>query len=81
MRSFGDIALSFKASVATAGGTVASGLAQFLGLIPEEIGKLSALLGLCLSIVMISYWRAQTKKTNLESELIAENIKKMRGDQ
>lgn len=68
MKSLGDIAVSAKAALATAGGTVASGLAQLLGLIPDEIGKLATLLGICLSIVMIGYWRAQTKKTQVETE-------------
>jgi len=80
VKGLADAAVSAKTGLATAGGTVASGLAQLVGIIPNEIGKLATLIGIALSIVMISYWRAQKRKTQLESELIVEQIKKLKSE-
>lgn len=80
MRSLGEIALSAKTAVVTASGTAASGLAQFLGLIPDEIGKLATLLGICLTIVMLGYWRTQSKKAQIELELLILQRDKLRGE-
>lgn len=78
MRSWGEIALSAKTAAVTASGTVASGLAQFLGFIPDEIGKLATLLGICLTIVMLGYWRTQSKKAQIELELLILQRDKLR---
>ena len=71
---------SGKAAVAVAGGTVASGIAQILSWIPDSIGKFATLVGVVLTLVMISYWRAKTKKVQLESELLLHQIRKLKED-
>lgn len=80
MISFSGVAASAKTAAATALATVASGLAQFLQLIPDDIGKLATLVGICLTIVMIGYWLEQKKKARLESEILAEQLKKLRSE-
>ncbi len=57
-----ESATSAKAAVGTAAGTVASGFVSFVGLIPDDIGKIASLIGGILSIVMIQYWRENRKK-------------------
>lgn len=70
MRSAAEIALSAKTSAVTAVGTLASGFSTVVGLIPEDIGKLACLLSLVLTCVMIRYWSTQTKKSQIELELL-----------
>ena len=65
-----DAAASAKVAGATALGTVASGFASFVGMIPDDIGKGVSLVGGILSIVMIQYWRKNTKKLDLETKIL-----------
>lgn len=76
MRSLGEIALSAKTAAVTAGATVASGLVQLLGLIPDEIGKLTALVGLCIGIVTLGVWRKKSKEVDANIKLSEINEKK-----
>lgn len=76
MRSLGEIALSAKTAALTAGATVASGLVQLLGLIPDEIGKLTALVGLCIGIVTLGVWRKKSKEVDANIKLSEINEKK-----
>ena len=65
-----DAVMSVKAAGVTAAGTVASGFASFVGLIPDDIGKGVSLIGGLLSLVMIQYWRKNTKKLDLETKIL-----------
>lgn len=94
MKSLFELAASVKFALSTAMATMASGFAYFIGLIPDDIGKFASLLGGLLTIVMLGYWRAQTRKTNneslnvamqtqktaLEVALLEEQLKKLRGE-
>ena len=59
-----------KIAGATAAGTIASGFASFVGLIPDDIGKAVSVIGGLLSLVMIQYWRKNTKKIDLETKIL-----------
>lgn len=61
---------SVNAAVGTAAGTIASGFASFVGLIPDDIGKLVSLIGGMLSIVMINYWRKNSMKLDIENKIL-----------
>lgn len=76
MRSWGEIALSAKTAAVTASATVASGIVQLLGLIPDEIGKLTALVGLCIGIVTLGVWRKKSKEVDANIKLAEINEKK-----
>jgi hypothetical protein len=65
-----NIAANAKASGAIAAGTITSGFASFVGLIPEDIGKAVSLVGGILSLVMIQYWRRNTKKLEIETQIL-----------
>jgi hypothetical protein len=94
MRNFFESAVSVKFALSTAMGTMASGFAYFIGLIPDDIGKFASLLGALLTVVMLGYWRAQTRKANTESinvamqtqkaaleiEILEEQLRKLRGE-
>jgi hypothetical protein len=59
---FFEGATGIKAAAGTAVGTIASGFASFVGLIPDDVGKIVSLIGGILSLVMIQYWRANHRK-------------------
>jgi hypothetical protein len=61
---------SAKVAGVTAAGTIASGFASFVGMIPDDIGKGVSLIGGILSLVMIQYWRKNTKKLDLETQIL-----------
>jgi hypothetical protein len=65
-----EVAASAKVAGVTAAGTVASGFASFVGMIPDDIGKGVSLIGGVLSLVMIQYWRKNTKKLDLETKIL-----------
>jgi len=65
-----EAAASAKVAMVTAAGTVASGFASFVGMIPDDIGKGVSLVGGVLSLVMINYWRKNTKKLELETKIL-----------
>ena len=68
---------SVKTAVGTAAATMASGFASFVGLIPDDIGKVVSVIGGALSVVMMKYWMIQTKKAKVELQiLIIERDKK-----
>jgi uncharacterized membrane protein YfcA len=69
MRHFAELASGAKLTAVTAAGTVASGVAQVIGLIPDDIGKLATLIGVVLSIVMIRYWRAENARKQAQHEI------------
>lgn len=70
MNRIADAVTGAKAAGVTALGTMASGFASFVGLIPDDIGKGVSLVGGILSIVMIQYWRKNTKKIDLETKIL-----------
>jgi hypothetical protein len=55
-----------KTAAATTATTTATGLSDWLNIIPDDIGKLATLIGICLSCVLI---RIQLKKGKLEYEV------------
>jgi hypothetical protein len=70
MKHYDDIAVSVKSFLTIALATIASGFAQFIQAIPDDIGKLASLLGAILTIATLIYVRAQTRKVNLECDLL-----------
>lgn len=70
MNRITDTVTGVKAAGVTAAGTMASGFASFVGLIPDDIGKAVSLIGGVLSLVMIQYWRKNTKKLDLETKIL-----------
>lgn len=70
MSRIAEAAASAKVAGVTAAGTIASGFASFVGMIPDDIGKGVSLIGGILSIVMIQYWRKNTKKLELETKIL-----------
>lgn len=70
MSRFADAAIGAKTAGVTAFATMASGFASFVGMIPDDIGKAVSLVGGILSIVMIQYWRKNTKKLDVETQLL-----------
>ena len=70
MSRIAEVAASAKVAGVTAAGTVASGFASFVGMIPDDIGKGVSLIGGVLSLVMIQYWRKNTKKLDLETKIL-----------
>lgn len=70
MTRIADTVTGVKAAGVTAAGTIASGFASFVGIIPDDIGKAVSLIGGMLSIVMIQYWRKNTKKLELETKIL-----------
>ena len=70
MSRIAEVAASAKVALVTAMGTVASGFASFVGMIPDDIGKGVSLIGGVLSLVMIQYWRKNTKKIDLETKIL-----------
>lgn len=70
MSRIAEVAASAKVAGVTAAGTIASGFASFVGMIPDDIGKGVSLIGGVLSLVMIQYWRKNTKKLDLETQIL-----------
>lgn len=70
MSRIAEVAASAKVAGVTAAGTIASGFASFVGMIPDDIGKGVSLIGGVLSLVMIQYWRKNTKKIDLETKIL-----------
>lgn len=57
--------------------TAGTGFVDFLDLIPDEIGKLASLVGICLSIVLIYFHIINTRKIMREREMIEMQIRKL----
>ena len=70
MSRIAEAEASAKVAGVTAAGTIASGFASFVGMIPDDIGKGVSLIGGILSLVMIQYWRKNTKKLDLETQIL-----------
>lgn len=61
-------------------GILASGFTQLMGVLPDDMGKLTSLSGLCVAIAMFNKIRAESRKTQRETELLDLEIKKRRGE-
>lgn len=63
-------------------GTTTSGLGTWLDLIPNEIGKLATLVGICLSMVLIVMhlrkMRQDARESLLREELLRAQIEQVR---
>ena len=70
MSRIAEVASSAKLAGVTAAGTIASGFASFVAMIPDDIGQGVSLIGGVLSLVMIQYWRKNTKKLDLETQIL-----------
>lgn len=66
-------------------GTTTSGLGTWLDLIPNEIGKLATLVGICLSLVLIAMhlrkMRQDAREGKLREELLRAQIEQVRQDE
>lgn len=66
-------------------GTTTSGLGTWLDLIPNEIGKLATLVGICLSMVLIAMhlrkMRQDAREGKLREELLRAQIEQVRQDE
>jgi len=78
MNGLHDIAASAKVAYLAVIGILASGFTQLMGILPDDMGKLTSLAGLCVAIAMFNKIRAERRKTQLESELLALQLKKMK---
>ena len=61
-------------------GIIASGFTQLMGVLPDDMGKLTSLSGLCVAIAMFGKLRAERRKAHLEAELLELEVKKRRGE-
>jgi len=61
---------SLKLNVTIAGGTIAAGVSTALEYIPEDIGKLTSLVGLILSITLILVQWTNYRRGQLELEIM-----------
>lgn len=80
MSALNDIAASAKGASVAVIGIIASGFTQLMGVLPDDMGKLTSLAGLCVAIAMFNKIRAERRKAQLESEVLVEQLKKMRSD-
>ena len=64
---------SAKVATSVAATTVTTGLGTVLDLIPNDIGKLATLVGICLSVVLIGthLWRAGLEYKKHRAEMAA----------
>lgn len=81
-----------RVAYATAGGTTGTGLGTWMDWIPNDIGKLATLVGICLSItILIIHWRKELRDTearerarqeeDLRQELLRAQIEQVRQDE
>lgn len=61
-------------------GIVASGFTQLMGVLPDDMGKLTSLSGLCVAIAMFGKIRAEARKTQRETELLDLEIAKRKSE-
>jgi predicted benzoate:H+ symporter BenE len=71
-----ELLASAKGAWAIVLGIVASGFTQLMGVLPDDMGKLTSLSGLAVAIAMFTKIRAEARKTQRETELIELEIKK-----
>lgn len=59
-----------KAAATVSAATTASGVSTWFDLIPNDIGKLATVVGMFLSIILITYWAQKTyfevRRNNIE---------------
>lgn len=71
---------SQPASYVVASGTTGTGLATWLNLIPNEIGKLATLVGIVLSVVLIVMhirkMRQEARESALRESILSEQLKR-----
>lgn len=73
-----EILQSLPVNVGTAAGTISAGLATWFQWIPEDIGKLAALIGILFSITLTVYRIMLIRREYLEQKILKENhLKKM----
>lgn len=75
-----DYLANAKSAIALVIGIVASGFTQLMGVLPDDMGKLTSLSGLCVAIAMFSKLRAERKKTQRETELLDLEIAKRKSE-
>lgn len=65
-------------------GTTGTGLVTWLDLIPNEIGKLATLVGICLTLVLIVVhvrkMHSDSREARLREELLQTQIDQLRND-
>lgn len=61
---------SIKVAVGVAVSTIGTGVVTLLNLIPNDIGKLATLVGLCLSLVLIYVKMLTAKKISIELRML-----------
>lgn len=73
---------SVKAAILTAAGTALTGIMDAMGLIPEMLGNIPAIIASCLSLVLIyTHWRkgrSEYNKTIIETEILKAKLKALR---
>ena len=78
-----EIAQNIKVAGAVAAGTTASGVGSAFEMIPDDIGKLAALVGAILSVVLIYVhvrkWWLERRKGRLEVQILREKLKQVKG--
>jgi len=67
--SIKDLLTDTRAASAVSGTTVTSGLATWLDMVPNEIGKLATLVGTVLSLVMIYVYIQKNSREAKESSV------------
>lgn len=77
-----DVLTSPKLAGSVSLGTTATGAATWLSWIPDDIGKLATVVGIALSLVLITYWinkiRTEYKMDKLKYEELLISIQKAR---
>lgn len=65
-----------KTAIVVSGATTASGVSTWLDWIPNDIGKLATVIGMFLSMILISYWAQKTyfevRRSNIELRKLEE---------
>ena len=79
-----EIVQAPRTGVVVGAGTFATGLAKWMEYIPNDIGKLTTLIGALVAIGMFAYHirkdRRDTRKADIEYEIMKEELKKLRED-
>lgn len=67
---------SAKTGAIIAGATISGGVGSLFGWIPDDIGKLTALVGLILSLILIAVHVVILRKKTLELKILKEEYEK-----
>lgn len=69
-----NVVQSGKTAVAVSAGTATAGISKWLGWIPDDIGKLATLIGICLSLALLYFHirkgLLELKKVQLEYKMV-----------